>query len=482
MPELASGTSAVHTVRMKSRLDELRSLELFGGLTDQQLSELAAGSTEMSVRPGLELFREGEHADFWWVLLDGVVDLVRRVGAEETLVAKMDMPGRWAGGFRAWDDQGVYLATGRGATTGRVLRIPAEVLRDRVSAWFPLSGHLIEGLYRTARSIEATARQRQSLVTLGTLAAGLAHEINNPAAAAVRAVDALEDACQALLESVSQLAAQQVSAQQLGALDMLRQEVTRPAVAPNALALADEEEALASWLTRHGVGREWVIAPSLAAAGADLGWCERAASILDGPALEPGLEWVASALSVAPLLAEMKESSRRISALIAAVKSYSQMDRASMQRTDVTEGLESTLVMLSHKLGDGVTVVRDYAAGLPPIHAHVGELNQVWTNLIDNAVEAMDGKGVLRLSTRAGQDDIVIDVGDTGPGMPPDVASRAFEAFFTTKEAGQGTGLGLDIARRIITERHGGTIVIDSRPGRTILRVRIPVHSPKPAI
>ena len=473
---------AVHTVQMTSRLDELRSLELFGGLSDQQLSELAAGSTEISFQPGLGLFREGEHADFWWVLLDGVVDLVRRVGAEETLVAKMDMPGRWAGGFRAWDDQGVYLATGRGATTGRVLRIPAEVLRDRVSAWFPLSGHLIEGLYRTARSIEATARQRQSLVTLGTLAAGLAHEINNPAAAAVRAVDALEDACQALLASVSQLAAQQVSAQQLGALDMLRREVTRPAVAPDALALADEEEALASWLTRHGVGREWVIAPSLAAAGADLDWCERAASILDGPALEPGLDWVASALSVAPLLAEMKESSRRISALIAAVKSYSQMDRASMQRTDVTEGLESTLVMLSHKLGDGVTVVRDYEAGLPPIHAHVGELNQVWTNLIDNAVEAMDGKGVLRLSTRAEQDAIVIDVGDTGPGMPPDVASRAFEAFFTTKEAGKGTGLGLDIARRIITERHGGTIVIDSRTGRTILRVRIPVHSPKPAL
>jgi signal transduction histidine kinase len=191
---------------------------------------------------------------------------------------------------------------------------------------------------------------------------------------------------------------------------------------------------------------------------------------------------VASALSVAPLLAEMKESSRRISALIAAVKSYSQMDRASMQRTDVAEGLESTLVMLSHKLGDGITVVRDYAVGIPTILAHVGELNQVWTNLIDNAVEAMDGKGVLRLSTRAGQDDVVIDVGDTGPGMPPDVASRAFEAFFTTKEAGKGTGLGLDIARRIITERHGGTIVIDSQPGRTIFRVRIPVRPLKPGI
>ena len=309
----------------------------------------------------------------------------------------------------------------------------------------------------------------------------MAHEINNPAAAAVRAVDALEDACQALLTAVGQLAAQRVSAEQLAALDMLRQQVIPPAVAPDALALADAEEALASWLTRHGVSREWVIAPALAAAGADLGWCERAAGILAGPALEPGLQWVASALSVAPLLAEMKESTRRISALITAVKSYSQMDRASMQRTDVTEGLESTLVMLSRKLGDGVTVVRDYAADVPPIHAHAGELNQVWTNLIDNAVEAMDGHGVLRLSTRAGPDGVVIDIADTGPGMPPGVASRAFEAFFTTKQASQGTGLGLDIARRIITERHGGTIIIDSRPGQTILRVRIPVSPPKPA-
>lgn len=465
---------------MNARFDELRSIDLFGGLTDQQLSELVAGSSEVAIRPGLELFREGEHADFWWVLLDGVVELTRHVGGEEAMVAKMDVPGRWAGGFRAWDDQGVYLATGRAATTGRMLRIPAEVLRERMNAWFPLGGHLIEGLYRTARSIEATARQRQSLVTLGTLAAGLAHEINNPAAAAVRAVDALEEACQALLASGGRLADHQVSARQFGALDMLRQEVTRPAVAPDALAVADLEDALAGWLTRHGVGREWIIAPSLAAAGVDIDWCERAAAILDGPALEPGLEWVASALSAAALLAEIKESSRRISALVAAVKSYTQMDRASMQRIDITDGLESTLVMLGHKLPDGVTVVRDYGADVPPVEAHAGELNQVWTNLIGNAVEAMDGKGTLRLSTRAEQNAVVIEVADTGGGMPPPVAARAFEPFFTTKDAAKNTGLGLDIARRIITERHGGTIDIDSRPGHTVLRVQIPVRASEP--
>jgi signal transduction histidine kinase len=410
------------------------------------------------------------------VLLDGVIELVRRIGHEETVVAKMDVPGRWAGGFRAWDDQGVYLATGRAATSGRVLRVPAEVLRQRMHRWFPLGGHLVQGLYHTARSIEATARQRESLITLGTLAAGLAHEINNPAAAATRAADALDTACQALLSSLGQLAAHEISAGQFTALDALRREVTPAAAAPDALAVSDLEETLASWLSGHGVGDEWEIAPALAAAGVEAAWCERAAGILGAPALGPGLLWVASTFSVASLLAEIKESSRRISELVAAVQSYSQLDRASMQRIEVTDGIESTLVMLGHKLRGGVTVVRDYGTGVPAVDAHAGELNQVWTNLIDNAIEAMDGRGTLRVRTRADGGHVVIEVADTGRGMPPEVAARAFEPFFTTKDVGKGTGLGLDIARRIVTERHGGTITIESAPGDTVLRVRLPVR------
>lgn len=461
------------------RVDELRTLSVFAGLTDPQLGQLAEDGAELSVQPGVELFREGEPADHWWVLVEGALDLERHIGREKTVVSRMDVPGRWAGGFRAWDEQGIYLATARGAKAGRVLRIPAAVLRGRVDAWFPFGSHLLQGVYGTARSIEATARQRESLVALGTLAAGLAHGINNPAAAATRAVDDLAASCETLLSGAVRLAGGGaagggLTGAQFAALDELRQEIATIAASPDPLDLADREDELSSWLLRHDVDRDWILAPTLAAAGADVAWCERAAAVAGESALGPGLEWVAGALSATALLAELKESTQRISGLVNAIKSYSQMDRASMQHIDVTDGLESTLIVLGTRVGDGVTVERDYAAGLPRIPAHAGELNQVWTSLIDNALDAMNGSGTLRLTLRADPDAVVVEVADTGPGMPPEVAARAFDAFFTTKGVGEGAGLGLDIARRIVVERHTGTITIDSAPGRTVLCVRLP--------
>jgi signal transduction histidine kinase len=435
------------------------------------------------IEPTVELFREGEPADFWWVVLDGAIDLVRHIDREDTVVARMDAPGRWAGGFRAWDQQGVYLATGRGVITGRVLRVPADVLRDRSNAWFPFAAHLVEGLYHTARLIESTARQRESLVTLGTLAAGLAHELNNPASAATRAVDELEAASQTMLASAERLIRGGISAERFAALDALRREIEQGTAPQDPIKVADREEVLSSWLVGHDVAREWVIAPVLAAAGVDVAWCERAATVLTESALEPGLEWVSSALSVASLLSEVKGSTRRVSELVAALRSYSQMDRAAIQLVDITDGIESTLAVLGQRLTDNISVVRDYGTEVPRIEAYAGELNQVWTKVIENALDALDDAdaGTLRIRTRADGAYIVVEIGDTGIGMSPAVAARAFDAFYTTKPVGKGAGLGLDIARRIVNRRHGGTISIASAPGETVLQIRIPVTQVPPS-
>jgi len=456
------------------QLDDLRGIGLFAGTDDDQLLALLAVGTEVRFECGDVLFQENHPAEYWWVLLDGSVDLVRHVGHEETRLGAMDVPGRWAGGFRAWDEHGAYLATGRAATAGRILRVPAAELRALWTTRFPLGIYLIEGVSRSARNYETMARQREALAALGTLAAGLAYELNNPAAAATRAVDALGDAQEGMLSSLRRLAAAQITTDQFSRLDSLRHELgARPTGDP--MTLADREDALSDWLADHDVTRDWVLAPVLTGAGADVDWCERVAQALGEDRLEPGLEWVASTLSSTGLLEEVKESTRRISDLVAAVKSYAQLDRASMQRTDLTEGLESTLVMLGQKVR-GVTVVRRYG-DVPRIDAFAGELNEVWTNLIDNALDAMDGIGTLTLSTHPDEGHVVVEIGDSGPGIPTQVAARAFEAFFTTKDVGRGTGLGLDISRRIVVDGHGGELTFASSDAGTTATVRLPLRA-----
>ena len=276
------------------RIDDLRPISLFDGLTDDQLRQLLAASEDVRVEPGVELFHEGDPADFWYVLIDGSVELFRHLGRETVLVGTLDIPGRWSGGFRAWDEHGVCLATGVGATAGRALRVPASALRELLDGWFPFAVHLIAGLYGTARAIESTARQRQSLITLGTLAAGLAHELNNPASAAIRTVSSLEDVTNTLLLSLTALGQQQISAAQFSAVDELRGEVERLPAVTDALTLSDREEELGSWLVRNGVAKGWEIAGPLAAAGADVSWCGRVLEATGEPAFEPALRWVAS--------------------------------------------------------------------------------------------------------------------------------------------------------------------------------------------
>ncbi len=455
-------------------VDQLHKIFLFEGLNDEQLMALIAVADEVPFDPGDVLFVQGQPAEFLWVLLAGRVEGVRRGGHEETVVAFMETPGPWAGGFRAWNGVVGYLASGRAATRGSCLRVAAPALRAWAQACFPFGVHMLDGISQTAHTLESLSRQREALVALGTLAAGLAHEINNPASAASRAVEALQECCDTLSSSLIRLAELSLSAEQFLAIDALRREIDPSVASVDSLAIADREEALSDWLELHGVDGVWRVAPAFAAAGVEISWCERAASVLIGSTLGPGLEWVASAVSTKALLSEVKEATGRVSALVAAVRSYSQLDRASLQLIDVTEGIETTLVMLGHKMRGGVDVVRDYAVDLPRIEANPGELNQVWTNLIDNAIDAMDGRGTLRVSTRPQGDSVVVEVADTGAGMPPEVQAHAFEPFFTTKDVGKGTGLGLDISRRIVVDRHHGEIAIDVQPNETVLSVRLP--------
>jgi signal transduction histidine kinase len=455
---------------------ELRQVPLFDGLSEAQLSELIEASRDLAFEPGQDLWFEGQPADAWWVLLEGSIDLARRTGKEESVVGAMSTPGQWAGGFAAWDPHARYFATGRAAERSRMLQVPAEDLRRLGDEWFAFGVHFIRGLVDTVRRIEANARQREALVALGTLAAGLAHEINNPAAAASRAVDSLQSTSEALVSSLTRLSAYSVSAAQFAEIDALRQAVDPPDYGSDPVAVTDREDDLSVWLTHHGVEEEWLLAPVLAAAGLDTAWCDRVAEVLGAEPLAPAIEWVAHSLTMTALLAEVKDSTARVSGLVGAVRSYSQLDRAAAQNIDVTEGLESTLVMLAYKLR-GVSVERDFATDVPMIEAIPGELNQVWTNLIDNAVDAMDGAGTLGLATRLEDlGRVAIEITDTGPGMAADVQARAFEPFFTTKDVGKGTGLGLDISRRIIVERHSGDISIDSEPGRTVMRVTLPIR------
>jgi signal transduction histidine kinase len=328
---------------------------------------------------------------------------------------------------------------------------------------------------------QQTVSTRERLVALGTVTAGLTHELNNPATAVARATHTLSERLAGLWDQLAGLADGGLAPDQLaGLVDLVRQATGgRADQAPlSPLEAADHEDELGGWLEDHGVAGAWDLAPPLVAAGVDTGWLERIAATVGPGALARAVGVAAMTCEAESLLEEVSEAAERISALIGAAKQYSQMDRSPLQELDVHDGLESTLTMLKHKLETGVEVVRDYDRSLPKLAAYAGELNQVWTNLMDNAVDAMDGHGTLTVRTRRDGDRVLVEVGDSGPGIPEPVGAHIFEPFYTTKPVGKGTGLGLDICWRIVVQRHGGELRFTSTPGDTRFQVVLPIGGP----
>jgi signal transduction histidine kinase len=346
--------------------------------------------------------------------------------------------------------------------------------------WFPMAIHLLEGLFLGMRNSQQIVGQRQQLLALGALSAGLTHELNNPAAAAVRATSQLRTRVAGMRQKLAMLARDELDRDVLQVLVGVQEEAVQAvANAPELTAVqeAQREDEVGDWLDEHGVAEGWELAPIFVAAGTSFD-CLDTIAAAGGEALTEGaLRWLAYTLETELLLGEITDSVTRISSLVAAAKQYSHMDRAPFERADIHDGLISTLVMLSGKLSD-VEVVKDLDRTLPPVPIYAGELNQVWTNLIDNALQAMrDAPGPSRLTIRTALDGdrVRVEIADNGPGIPAELRQRVFEPFFTTKPVGQGTGLGLDISYRIVVVRHGGDLSVESQPGDTRFIVRLPL-------
>jgi signal transduction histidine kinase len=465
--------------------DELRELFLFENLTDEQLTWVSAHGDVVSFAAGAAVAVEAEPADCFYVLLSGTLSMFRRVGGDEVETVRTDRRGVFCGAVQFYFGDQItqrYPASVRAVTDCAFLALPAGELAEEFRRWYPMAVHLLQGMFVGIRNSDELVGQRERLLALGKLTAGLTHELNNPAAAASRAAAALQDRVTGMRHKLSLLAEGRIDPAVLRGLTALQEEFvagigTTPE--PTALERADLEDGVADWLDEREVGGAGELAAVFVAAGlgtADLG------RVTEGVAdrnLEPALRWLGYTVETELLLREIHDSTGRISALVDAARQYSQLDRTPHQDTDLSAGLDATLVMLSAKIPAGVTVVKEYDRTLPPVPAYPAELNQVWTNLVVNALDAMtgDGAGTGTLTLRTGRDGdyAVVEVGDTGPGIPEALRRRVFEPFFTTKPVGHGTGLGLDVSWRIVVNRHGGDLRVVSQPGDTRFRVLLPL-------
>jgi signal transduction histidine kinase len=465
---------------------ELKTLFLFEALTDEQLEWLAAQGSVQIFRGGSVVFAEGAPAEGFFVLLSGTLALSRRVQGNDLETTRTDQRGVYMGATQAYlrDDADVirtYGATMRAISDCEFFVLPAAAFGTMIREWFPMAIHLLEGLFFGMRNTQAVVGERQRLTALGSLTAGLMHELNNPATATVRATAALRERVAGMRHKLGLLADGRIDPAELQRLTQLQESVIeRAAKAPELTAMqtSDREDELSDWLDEHGVTAGWDLAPVLTAGGLDVECLEMIAGSVAPELLDQSLRWIGYALETEQLMTDIEDAGNRISSLVGAARQYSQLDRASHQWIDVHDGIISTLVLFKHKIGDGIRIVKEFDRTLPQIPAHPAELNQVWTNLVDNAVQAMNGEGTLTVRTSRDGERVLVEICDTGPGVPAGLRRRVFEPFFTTKPVGQGTGLGLDISYRIVVNRHGGDLTLKSVPGDTRFQVRLPVTEP----
>ncbi len=459
-------------------VQQLRPVDLFDGLSDAELQAWAQAAELRRLSPGTPVTVPNQPDGSLHLLLEGTLESLSIGEDGSTEPLDKHLAPTWVGAVIALT-RGVSTLRTIAVTDATVATIPGERFIELVLSHRPVFDTVIAKVRPVVQRVSAIEANRERLAALGTMAAGLTHELNNPAAAAQRAAADLADALDVLSSTIGHFVESRVEraeAEQL--VELQRQALAQCAARSSldALEQADAEDALLEELEALGVDEAWRIAEPLASAGVDAGWLERVAQ-LAGAATPAALRWVAASLTAQSLSAELAESTRQISALVSAVKAYAYMDRGKLVEADIHEGLETTLKVLGHKLKHSeIEVVREYDSSLPRLTVNGGELNQVWTNLLDNAIQSLGEKGTITIATALDPPCVRVDIQDDGPGIAPGDRERIFDPFFTTKDVGQGTGLGLDTSRRIIAERHHGSISVESEPGRTVFHVWLPIE------
>ena len=453
-------------------LQDLRKSPLFEGLSDQELQHLVDNASHVTLKAGDVLMKQGEPGDSAYVVIDGGFEIQKQSGPS---VIKIDV--RRSGeiiGEMALLSNAPRSATVVAVCDSETLCISQEAFENLLSTSPSATMAVLHWVMARLNQNESLLHQQEKMAALGTMSAGLAHELNNPAAAAQRSASLLRGAPAKWLELTHQLEILALKEDLSDWLTEFMQEATFRFQTPlklEALDKIDLVDQLQAWLEANGTESAWELAPTMV----NFGWDSESLKELKGkPFFQVAIQWLGMGSTIVTQLYEIQNTTERISQIVRAMKSYTYLDQAPLLEVDVHEGLENTLVIMEHKLKQGVTVKREYTKDLPRIEAYASELNQVWTNIIDNAVDAMQGKGEITLRTYEESDQVVVEIMDNGPGIPENIQSRILEPFFTTKPPGQGTGLGLYITHDIVANRHHGLLMLESKPGETKFKIILP--------